>query len=127
MKKSLEPKEQIRPSLPNTIVNKRMTDTEQFQNTVLRPIIKLQHEHIVTLFDYFLKSKNIIITSLNETQKTDLIEQKFKSNIQLKTELRGLIIGLFTLTEYKFYLDRSTEVNKRINSIIQQRVSSHFL
>ena len=39
------------------------TDQEKFQNEVIRPIIKFQHELIVKIFSNYLQIKNIDLTS----------------------------------------------------------------
>ena len=100
---------------------------EKFQNTVLRPIIKLQHELILCYFEQFLKRKKSKLKELSDLQKTEVIQNMFSRDIQLKTDLRGLIIGLFTLEEYQQYLNLSSQLNKRINAIIQQRVKSCYI
>ena len=44
------------------------------------------------------------------------IQKLFKTNNRLKVELRGLIIGLFTIDEFKEYSSQSSNHNKRINN-----------
>ena len=34
----------IRPQIPTALVNENMTLEEKFQNTTLRPVIKMQHD-----------------------------------------------------------------------------------
>ena len=57
----------------------------------------------------------------------DLTHKLFKSNTPLKTELRGLILGLFTLEEFKEYLSLSSQLNKRISNMIKQRIDSCYV
>ena len=45
--------------------------------------------------------------ALNNLQKADFIQKRFRHDTSLKTALRCLIIGLFTLEEYNIYLNLS--------------------
>jgi len=122
-----ELKKQIRPTI-RTI--KKLSDTspeEKFQNESLRPVIKLQHDLIVCYFDDYLNRKKIKFIEFDATKKLEVISQVFSRDNQLKSDFRGMIVGLFTLEEFKVYLKMPSPINKRINSIIQQRVISHFI
>jgi hypothetical protein len=118
---------QLRPAIPSIQFKSNSSTEEKFQNDVIRPIIKLQHDLIVCNFIHFLARKNIDIATFNENQKNDYLQKLFKTNTELKTELRSLIIGLFTLEEYKEYLKLKPQLNKRINTIIQNRIGSIYL
>ena len=118
------PKKQLRPEILSIIKTENFSPLEKFQNETLRPIIKLQHELILTRFEHYLKQNKINIFELNKTQKTDLMNKLFKSDTRLKNDFRGLIIGLFTLEEYKEYLTISSQLNKRINNMIRQKIDN---
>jgi hypothetical protein len=118
------PKKQLRPEILSIIKTENFSPLEKFQNETLRPIIKLQHELILTRFEHYLKQNKINIIELNKTQKTDLMNKLFKSDTRLKNDFRGLIIGLFTLEEYKEYLTISSQLNKRINNMIRQKIDN---
>lgn len=120
-------KKQLRPEISNIKETENSSIEESFQNEVLRPIIKLQHELIMTCFAHFLILNKVQFNALNTFQQTELIQKLFKADMRLKTELRGLIIGLFTLEEYKAYLSQSSQLNKRIYAMIQKRVESVYL
>jgi len=116
------PKKQIRPTITSIIISANISDMERFQNEVLRPIIKLQHELIICHFQHYLKKRKIFLEELDFAKKTNLIHKVLKSDIQLKKELRGLIIGLFTIEEYEEYIKMSSELNKRVNNMILQKL-----
>ena len=120
-------KKQMRPEISSIIKTENFSAEEKFQNEVLRPIIKLQHDLILSYFEHYLKQNKVKMNELNNTQKTHLAHKLFKTNTRLKTELRGLIIGLFTLEEYKEYLNLSSQLNKRMNNMIQQRIASCYV
>lgn len=120
-------KKQIRPIITSIQLKQHFSIEEKFQNEVLRPIIKLQHELIMSYFEHFLTLQKINFNEQSNVQKEDFINKTFTRNNRLKTDLRALIIGLFTLEEYVEYLNLTSQINKRINSIIQTRVSSFYL
>jgi len=118
---------EIRPKIPSIKTGLVTSVEERFQNDVLRPIIKLQHNLIVTYFDHYLKLKKKIISELHEAQIKDFIEQSFNRDIKLKGDFRALIIGLFTVEEFTLYLTMTAQINKRINSIIEVRIKTYYL
>ena len=118
----IAPKKQIRPTIHSIIISDNISDMEWFQNEVLRPIIKLQHELIICCFQHYLKKHKIFLEELDFAKKTNLIHNLLKSDTQLKKELRGFIIGLFTIEEYKEYIKMYSELNKRVNNMILQKL-----
>jgi flagellar biosynthesis regulator FlaF len=119
-------KKQLRPAIPSIIKKENISVDEKFQNEVLRPIIKLQNDLISSYFEHHLKRKKVDFQKFTNDQTIDFIRKLFKSDTQMKTDLRGLIIGLFTLEEYQEYLTISAQLNRRINSMIQERVTSFY-
>ncbi len=115
-------KKQIRPTINSIIVTDNISDVERFQNEVFRPIIKLQHELIICCFQHYLKKHKISLEELDFLKKTKLIHKILKSDTQLKKELRGLIIGMVTIDEYQEYIKMYSELNKRINNMILQKL-----
>ena len=122
-----EPKKQLRPLITSIKKTEYASLEEKFQNEVLRPILKLQHEFIISCFEHFLILNKVHFNELSSIQKADVIQKLFKTDLRLKMELRSLIIGLFTYEEYKAYLIHSSRLNKRIYSMIQKRVESVYL
>lgn len=122
-----EDKLKIRPVIDSigSLENKRFE--EKFQNITLRPIIKLQHDLLVAYFLNHLGKKNINIDELTEDGKISIISSLFKTDTMFKTELKGLIIGLFTVNEYQDYKSYSGSLNKRMCSMIKERLLSVFL
>jgi hypothetical protein len=119
-------KKQLRPSIPSIVQKSDSSLEEKFQNEVLRPIIKLQNDLVLICFEHYLKSKKVELKKFTDDQITAIIHKLFRSDTQLKSNLRSLIIGLFTLEEYREYLTISAQLNRRINSMIQERVGSFY-
>ena len=96
---------------------------ESFQNDVLRPVLKYQHELLElemlnnTIFKH-LKSKR-----LNPTAHRTAL-QKLVQTPELKFRCLGLILGMLCNKEYQFYLEHKTELNKRISAMIVDRIVS---
>jgi len=120
-------KHKMRPEIPSINLDRSSSEVELFQNKVLRPIIKLQHELIMCCFSDFITQNKVLLNEYNEENKKNYLQKLFKTNTVLKTELRSLIIGLFTLEEYKHFLSIKPMVIKRINTIIQNRITSNLL
>lgn len=116
----------IRPIIKNIDHIEDKTPEEKFQNVTLRPIIKLQHDFLVAFFQNYTKKKKVDFAGLNTPKKKELISNVFKNDVQFKTELRGLIIGHFTIEEYTIYQDIKASANKRMMAMIKERLLSLF-
>jgi hypothetical protein len=123
-KKMTNNKQSIRPIIANISSIENKSQEERFQNEVLRPIIKLQHDLIVVFFENHMLQKKLIFSDLNAVKKSELIVSVFSKDSQFKVELRGLIIGLFTVEEFAIYQNMSSEINKRIYTMIKERLLS---
>lgn len=110
-----------------TIENNVETGAEElFQNDVLRPIIKMQHDLLIAYFKNYILKKKINFKGFSETKQIEYIESFLKNDLGFRSELRGLIIGQFSILEYQEYLTLRSELNKRILNIIQQRIISNL-
>ncbi len=123
----LNSKTSIRPQISTITESPNQSSTETFQNQTLRPIIKLQHDLIIACFSHHLDRHRIRLEDLEPLKKRALMNSLFSTDTTLKSNLRGLIIGLFTLEEYSEYLTNSSALNKRIHSIIEKRIYSTLL
>lgn len=120
----LNDKISIRPHIKSISKTENQSPEENFQNKVLRPILKLQHDLLVLFFESHTLKKKICFTDLSTLKKKALIDDIFKKDSQFKIELRGLIMGHFTTEEYKTYQKMTAEVNKRIMSMAKERLLS---
>ena len=118
LKVSIRPKIKFDGSIENG------SQEEIFQNSILRPIIKMQHDLLVAFFQNYLQRTKVDFLELSSFKKTELISNIFKNDIRFKVELRGLIIGHFTLKEYNEYQDMAPEINKRMVAMIKKRLLS---
>ncbi len=117
----------IRPVIIHIGTVENKTQEEGFQNTTLRPILKLQHELLIAFFENYVKRKKIDFQGLSSEKKNDLLSKIFKNDNIFKTELRGMIIGQFTVSEFASYQKISSDANKRILTMAKERLLSVFL
>ena len=74
---------------------------EKFQNQTLRPILKFQNDLFIEVFrNYAIKQKNAFF-SLTPEKKMIYIENAIQRDIKFRNSLKGIIIGMFTISEYK--------------------------
>ncbi len=120
-------KQSIRPEIPSIGSQEDASKEERFQNEVLRPILKLQHDVILAYFHHYLDRTKRSLNGLSGFEKKELISKAFSKDVSLKLELRGMILGLLTKDEYLLYSEMSGTLNKRINNMLQERIQSVFL
>lgn len=114
----------IRPIIEKAIVSAKMTEVEIFQNKTLRPIIKMKHELLIAYFNYYLSIQKFDFQDFSDLKKIEFIERAFLKNSQLRTEIKGMIIGHFTLDEFAIYKNFIKESNKRILTMVKERILS---
>jgi hypothetical protein len=113
----------IRPEILGINDVKDISDVEYFQNTTLRPIIKLQHSLLIAFYKEYLISRKTDFKNLSKEQAILFINNSLAKDNRLKNRVLGLIMGLFTVEEFHVYTKKSAEINKRIFGIIKQRFS----
>ena len=118
------PKE--RPIIKN-IVSDKTLPFETFQNVTLRPIIKMQHDLILALFQSYVQKKKIVFGSLENQSAKDKIKSIFEKDINFKHLIMGIIIGHFSAEEFDRYNLNTAEFHKRIIQITVQRIQDTFL
>ena len=110
-----------RPVLSN-LINANTTEIEAFQNEVLRPIIKMQHDLLIAFFRNYLQKRKIDFNPLSEQKKRTKIKSILEKDIQFKNKIVGSILGHFSVDEYDVYERDSSEFNRRIRQLIIKRL-----
>jgi len=102
--------------------NDSMSVDEIFQNDTLRPILKLQNDILIAIF---CGDKLILKTEFKNKdaiyQKT-IIANSLSKNNKLRNKLIGVVIGLFSKEEMSQYIDRLAILDKRIISMMEERL-----
>lgn len=122
-------KEQIlalRPEIPQAEITQDISEIERFQNNTLRPIIKFQHEIILSIFSSFVRKTHKDWGSISNEKKTLIVENVLSKNQQIKNKYTGIIGGLMSLEEFEFYQLNVSEINRRISQIIKQRIQTNL-
>ncbi len=107
----------LRPQLG--IDTKASTPIETFQNVTLRPILKLQHDTSMLILTES-KHFNQILQKVNRSEY-DLLTESIKNyvtkDIRFRYTIIGSVVGMMTKEELQYYIENSSEVNKRIMSM----------
>ncbi len=105
-------------------VTSQSSPDEVFQNQVLRPILKLQNDLFIDVFkNYISKYKNDFY-SYSVEKKLAYIENSIHKDIKFRNSLKGIVIGLFTLSEYNTYIQNSSSLNKRMMNMLIERLKN---
>lgn len=99
---------------------------EEFQNKTLRTILKLQNELILQIFNNYLTQNKIHFSNLSIDKKMNTIENTIAKDSSLQNTYKGIIIAFFTIDEYQLYSTFSSGINKRIRTMLIERIQSQL-
>lgn len=112
----------VRPEISSAKIYDGISNEEAFQNTTLRPIIKLQHHLLMAVFgNYITKRKNVFF-DLSLEKQLEYIDHTIHKDLKFRNSLKGMIIGQFTVEEYELYIQNSSALNKRMMTIVKERL-----
>ena len=114
--------EKVRPNLPGSLVEGNLKEEELFQNMVLRPVIKMQHDILILRVKSYFLLKRVVFNVMDQKKRTKAIEQAFLNDHAFKKEIQGMIIGQLSQDEFKQYLQFEKSVNKRIFQMVKNRM-----
>ena len=114
--------EKVRPKLPVALNEGELKEEELFQNMVLRPVIKMQHDLLIMRVKSHLNSKRVRFNVMDNKKRTEAIIQAFQNDHNLKKEIQGMIIGQLTVLEFQQYLKSERSLNKRIVQMVRNRM-----
>ncbi len=107
-------------------ISSESSSEEYFQNQTLRPILKMQNELFIEIFkNYILKSKANFETFTID-KKLQFIENSIQNDMKFRSLLNGIVIGLFTTDEYLLYSQNVNALNKRIITMLVERIKSQL-
>lgn len=109
----------IRPTL--NLVDTNTKSIELFQNETLRPILKLQNELTLSLLKNHKNYNPITLYNPDRLQYETRLLKYIQSNLELKNQLIGMIVGMFTNSEIEFYHKNRKELKKRITQMQLKR------
>lgn len=116
----------IRVEVPNAKVDRSTLSLESFQNATLRPISKFQNELILSIFENYIERYKNVFHKYGNEDKLRYIENTVKKDSKFKNLIRGVYMGHFTIDEFEFYSENSSEINKRIINLTKERLQSQL-
>ncbi len=119
--------EKVRPKLPDSLTEGELKDEELFQNMVLRPVIKMQHDVLILRVKTYFTSKRVMFNVMDKKKRALAIEQAFLGDNAFKKEIQGMILGQLNTSEYQLYLNYERTMNKRIIQMVRNRMLDSIL
>lgn len=112
----------LRPQILSARITPNMSSEEYFQNKILRPILKLQNDLFIAVFKNYIKKNKNVFYEINLEKRLKYIEHSIQKDIKFRNNLKGIIIGQFTVDEYETYIANSSSINKRMMNLLIQRL-----
>lgn len=97
---------------------------EQFQNQVLRPILKLQHGRIIAVFQHHVLKHKVPLDGMAPDDQRSYVEKAFQKDVTLRNQLAGVILGLLTEEEWGTFVTSERELSRRMHDLLIQRIQS---
>jgi hypothetical protein len=119
--------EKVRPKLPDSLTEGKLKEEELFQNMVLRPVIKMQHDVLILRVKSYFTSKRVMFNVMDKKKRTLAIEKAFLGDNAFKKEIQGMVLGQLDTTEYQRYLKYERTMNKRIIQMVRNRMLDSVL
>ena len=116
----------IRPKIKKVKDFPNMSDDERFQNETIRPILKLQNHLFILVFKNYIEKRKRIFYDLSLDKKMIYIESSIVKDQNFQNSLKGIIIGHFTLAEYRQYLLYFSSLNKRMMNMLVKRLQNQI-
>jgi len=108
-------------------INSQSSADEFFQNETLRPILKLQNDIFIEVFRNYIAKSKTDFYHFSMEKKLQFIENSIQRDIKFRNSLKGIVIGLFTVEEYSRYIQNSSDLNKRMMSLLIERLKNQVL
>ena len=108
-------------------VTEQSSHEERFQNLTIRPILKLQNDLFLEVFKNYIAKHKYDFYTFTVDKKLQFIENAIQKDIKFRNSLKGMVIGLFTIDEYSEYIQNSSNLNKRMMKMLDERLKSNVL
>ncbi|MEM7161010.1 MAG: glyoxalase [Bacteroidota bacterium] len=111
---------------PTITCEKALSEEENFQNTTIRPILKLQNAILLAQFHSYLEKFKPVFNAYNQKAQMDYIEEVMKKDPRIKNSLIASVVSLFTIDEYEYYRKNKNALNKRMVQMIIRRLEGQL-
>lgn len=116
----------IRPKIKKVKDFPNMSDDERFQNETIRPILKLQNPLFILVFKNYIEKRKRVFYDLSLDKKMIYIESSIVKDQNFHNSLKGIIIGHFTVAEYRQYILHFSSLNKRMMNMLIKRLQNQI-
>ena len=103
-----------------------MSDVERFQNETIRPILKLQNPLFILVFRNYIEKRKRVFYDLSLDKKMIYVESSIVKDQNFHNSLKGIIIGHFTVAEYRQYILHFSSLNKRMINMLIKRLQNQI-
>ncbi|WP_179345344.1 glyoxalase [Winogradskyella ursingii] len=110
-----------RPTISSAKIYDTMSADERFQNKTLRPIVKMQHDLLIAVFNNYIAKHKNVFSELSLQKQLDYIDNAIHKDMKFRNSVKGMVIGQFTVEEYAIYIQNSSALNKRMMNIVKER------
>jgi|SRR5690554_1192378 len=114
----------IRPELPASVDGGNLLN--QFQNDTLYPVSRFQDSIVFAQFKKYILKFKPAFNAYNQRAQRNYIQDVLSNDPRIRNSLIATIVSMMTLEEYNFYCENKVEVNKRIISLLVERLQSHL-
>lgn len=116
----------IRPKIKKIKGFPNMSDDERFQNETIRPILKLQNPLFILVFRNYIEKRKRVFYDLSLDKKMIYVESSIVKDQNFHNSLKGIIIGHFTVAEYRQYILHFSSLNKRMMNMLIKRLQNQI-
>ena len=100
---------------------------EIFQNKTIRPVLKLQNDLFVESFINYANKHKDDFFSLSVEKKLAFIDNAIHKDIKFRNALKGMVMGMFTVEEFREYILNSSSLNKRMMNLLIERLKDQVM
>lgn len=113
----------LRPEVPTEPAN---NPDEQFQNNTLRPVLKMQHATLAAICDHYLTKRKVPLGQTAKAQRREKLKEMLTRDNRFRSLLFGVVVGQFIPAEMAVYLENEGAHNRRITSMLIDRLLSIY-
>lgn len=103
-------------------IHPQSSKEEIFQNQTLRPILKLQNDIFLESFINYINKSKSDFYAFSTDKKLNFIDNAIHKDIKFRNALKGMVIALFTVEEFREYIQDSSSLNKRMMNLLIERL-----
>lgn len=100
---------------------------EIFQNKTIRPILKLQNDLFIESFINYANKHKDDFFSMSVEKKLAFIDNAIHKDIKFRNALKGMVMAMFTIEEFREYILNSSSLNKRMMNLLIERLKDQVM